>query len=114
MSAPIEDVDKEQNEVLLRIVTDAVVDPGTVMIHARNAMSARRAVMALRRLDRVALFALLRHHLVQEPHVPCVYNDPALLAGKRVPLLFLDLGIDPFHDRLESLLLFVLQTCFLY
>ena len=57
MRTACEDVDKEQEEVLLIVVTDAVVHPRTVVVHAGDAALAGRAVVALRDLDGVALFA---------------------------------------------------------
>jgi hypothetical protein len=52
-----EDVDEEQEEVLLVIIANAVVDPGTVMVHPRNTSFARRTVVRHWSLDRQALLA---------------------------------------------------------
>jgi hypothetical protein len=57
MRTACEDVDEEQEEVLLIVVTDAIVHPGTVVVHAGDAALAGRAVVALRDLDGVALLA---------------------------------------------------------
>ena len=38
MTTPVENVDKEKDEMLLSIVADAVVDPRAMMIHSGNAV----------------------------------------------------------------------------
>ena len=60
VGAAQEGVDQEEQEVLLVVKANAVVDPGTVMIHTGNAPTARGAVMALRYFDRRTLPALAR------------------------------------------------------
>ena len=59
VSRPKEDVDQEQQKVLLVIVAHAVVDPWAVVVHSGNTPLTNAAVVALRGLDRLALFALL-------------------------------------------------------
>ena len=61
-----ENIDEEKKEVLLIIKADAVVDPGAMMVHLRDASLADRAMVALRRLDRHALLASLRKDLLYE------------------------------------------------
>lgn len=57
-------VEEEENEGFLGVEAYAVVDPGTVMVHVGHAVSARLAVVGLRRPHRVALVAVLRENLV--------------------------------------------------
>ena len=65
MDGAKEDVDEELEEELLIVVANAVVDPGAVVIHSRDAALADRAVMAEGRLDRVALPAVLADDILQ-------------------------------------------------
>lgn len=45
MGGPVEDVDKEEDEMLLVVEANAVVDPRTVVVHPCNAVLADGAVM---------------------------------------------------------------------
>jgi hypothetical protein len=60
-----EDVDEELQEELLVRVSNAIVHPRAVMVHASDAPAASRAVVALRSLKRVAFLALARHNAVK-------------------------------------------------
>lgn len=60
MEATQEDVDQELEEELLVVVTNAVVDPGAVVVHAGDTSLADRAVMTAWGLDGYALLALFR------------------------------------------------------
>lgn len=52
-----EDVDEEEKKVLLVVVADAVIDPGAVVVHARDTTLAGRAMVTLRYFDGVAFYA---------------------------------------------------------
>lgn len=57
MRGASEDIIEKLEEVLLIVDADAVVDPGAVVIHARDASIARGAVVRLWGFERVACFA---------------------------------------------------------
>jgi hypothetical protein len=50
--------------VLLVVIANTIVDPRAVVVHASNAVLAYAAVVALRGLDSLALFAFLREYLL--------------------------------------------------
>jgi len=55
----IEHVEQEEDEMFLSVEANAVVDPGTVVVHAADASLADRTVVTVRRLDRVAFLTFL-------------------------------------------------------
>jgi hypothetical protein len=65
--------------MLLGVITDAVIYPRAVMVHSGDAVLADRTVMRMWRLDRITLFAFLRHDLIQEPDVASVDNNSTLV-----------------------------------
>ena len=61
MATAIKDVNEEENEMLLCIVTDTIVHPRTMMIHSGDTVLADRAVMTVGRLYGIAFLAFLGH-----------------------------------------------------
>lgn len=112
MSTPIEDIEQEKDEVLLCVEPDTIVDPWAMVIHPCNTSLADRAVMGVRRFDRVALLALLRHNLVEEPHISSIHHYRALVRTfqRLTVLLSVDLGVDTFHDGFKCLALLLLDV----
>jgi hypothetical protein len=75
MPRAIEHINQEEDEMLLIVVTNAIIDPRAMMIHSSNASFASRAVMRMGRLDTVTLLALFGKNLIQESNIPCIDNN---------------------------------------
>lgn len=115
MATSQEHINKKQYEVFLVIVAHAVINPRTVVIHSCNTTFTNRAMMWMRRLNRVALFALLRHNFVEEADVPCVDHNITLflfLLGQWNAFFFnrcTTSSVNSFHDRLKCPFVLVLD-----
>lgn len=111
MSTSEKDVKQKEAEMFLIVITNTVIHPGTVMIHMCNASLASRTMMWMRRLDRIALFALLCHYLIQVANISCIdyYRTLLLrLLSQRTPFLFdCCTSIHSFHHRLKWFLIFI-------
>ena len=73
MGGAKENIDEEKKEVLLIVEPNAVVDPGTVMVHLGDASLTDRAMVALWRLYCHALLASLRKDLLYEFDLLVIY-----------------------------------------
>ena len=62
------EVETEEEEVALVVQADAVVDPGTVVVHHEDTLVADAAMMRTHGLNVVALVALFSPKLVQLTH----------------------------------------------
>lgn len=87
MRAPCENVVKEEDEMLLRVIAYTVIHPRAMMIHSSYTCLASGAMMRVRRLYAVTLLALLGHYFVKEANIPGIHDHRA--SGLLLPPQFL-------------------------
>jgi hypothetical protein len=66
MQGPNKNIEQKQQKVFLVVIANAVVNPGTVVVHASDAAAARRTVVCAWGFQSRAFFALACQGLVQQ------------------------------------------------
>jgi hypothetical protein len=66
MQGPDKNIEQKQQKVFLVVIANTVVNPGTVVVHASDAATARRTVVCAWGFQSRAFFALTCQGLVQQ------------------------------------------------